>query len=69
MTIIIPSYVLIALFVILLLVFIFYGSVFAYHWNHYGMNKTSKKVARVTYFFVSSVILAAIAFFISLYNF
>lgn len=65
----IPGYVLWILLAILLGFFIFFGFVFAYHWNHYGMNKTSKKVARVSYFFVSAVILSALIFFIGLYNF
>lgn len=64
----IPAIALWILFVFLLILFIFFGFSFAYHWNHYGMNKTSKKVARVTYFFVSALILFSIIFFIGLYN-
>jgi hypothetical protein len=64
----IPAVALWILLLILIGIFIFYGVVFSFHWNRYGMNKTSKKVARVTYFFVSAIILSAIAFFIGLYN-
>jgi uncharacterized protein with PQ loop repeat len=69
MEILLPNFVLWILFGILILIFITFGAVFSYHWNHYGMNETNKKVARVTYFFISAVILFVIAFFIGMYNF
>jgi len=58
-----------ALFLILIIVFIFFGIILSYHWNHYGMNDMSRKVARVVYFFVSAAILVSLVFFIGLYEF
>lgn len=67
MTILIPEALLWFGFVILLILFIAWGTILSYHWNHYGINEGSKKVARVSYFFISIVILSAIVFFINLY--
>lgn len=68
MEIAIPSVALWILFWILVIMFIVFGIVFSYHWNHYGVHATSKKVAKVSYFFISLLILGAIAFFIGVYT-
>ncbi len=57
------------LFVILISALIFFGVIFNYHWNHYGINESERKVAKVIYYFVSALILFAIVFFIGLYEF
>lgn len=56
-------------FLVLLVYFVIMSVILNYHWGHYGMNDISKKVARVSYFFVSIVLLSAIAFFIGYYSF
>jgi hypothetical protein len=64
MEIIVSSTALWILFVILIGVLIFNGVIFNYHWNHYGINETNRKVAKVIYYFVSAVLLTIIIFFI-----
>jgi hypothetical protein len=65
----IPAGVLWGLFIVVLAFFITMSVILNYHWGHYGMNKTSQKVARVSYFFISAVLLTGMVFFIGLYSF
>ncbi len=65
----IPQNILWALFLILFIIFAISGGVFSYHWNQYGMNKKSRRIAKITYFSISSLILFGIFIFIFFYNF
>ncbi len=64
----IESFVFIA-FVVLVVIFVYFGFTFNHHWSFYSFNSQFKKVAQGLYYFFSVLILLTILLFIGLYIF
>lgn len=48
-------------------IFIYFGITLVHHWNYYSFNIQIKRIMKGLYFFVSTVILLALLFFIGLF--
>ena len=52
-----------------LIIYVYFGITLVHHWNYYSFNIQIKRVMKGLYFFVSTLILLALLFFIGLYIF
>ncbi len=57
------------LLLVFILVFVYFGFTFNYHWNQYSFDLQFKRIVEGTYFFVSVLLLLTLLFFIGLYMF
>lgn len=58
---------LLVLFLAFVIVYIYFGITLVHHWNFYSFNVQIKRVMKGLYFFVSSMTLLVLLFFIGLY--
>ena len=61
--------ILLMVFIAFIIIFIYFGITLNHHWNYYSFNIQIKRIMKGLYFFVSSIILLTLLFFIGLYIF
>jgi hypothetical protein len=50
-----------------IVIFVYFGITLVHHWNYYSFNTQIKRIMKGLYFFVSTLILLVLLFFIGFY--
>ena len=58
---------LLIMFVVLLIIFIYFGVTLVHHWNYYSFNAQIKKIMESLYFFISVILLLVLLILIGMY--
>lgn len=58
---------LLIMFVVLIIIFIYFGVTLVHHWNYYSFNSQIKKIMESLYFFISVILLLVLLILIGMY--
>ena len=58
---------LLLLFLAFIVIFVYFGITLVHHWNYYSFNTQIKRIMKALYFFVTTMVLLVLLFFIGLY--